>query len=91
MQTIQWPKIVVPGIVWGLILVGATIFLQQNFPDWEYLPWIVVVINAIIKAIEVNIGQPIPKPEGAEFRTMADARPTVEVKEANRLHRWLVA
>jgi len=92
METIKWPKIVVPGVVWGILLVGLTIVLGESFPQWEYLPWILVVLNALIKAIEVNTGTTVPKVEGAEYRALVENEERiVRVEKPNKLNRWLIA
>lgn len=84
-----WPKIVVPGVVWGSLLVGLTYLLVANFEGQEWLPIVLVLINAILKYIEVKIGQPIPTVTPSEYR--GEEGHVVRTPKLGILHRWLIA
>ena len=58
----MWNKygIVVPGVIWGFLLVGIGYFLQANYPNEVWLPLVVVLIGAIIKYIELQTGEDLP-------------------------------
>lgn len=87
----MWNKwgIVIPGVVWGFILVGVGYFLQANFPNEVWMPLVVVLIGAILKFIEVKTGQDLPDlppmPDG-----VAASAASSTAKKPNKGVRWLV-
>ncbi len=83
----MWNKwgIVIPGVVWGFILVGIGYFLQANFPDEIWMPLVVVVIGAILKYIEVNTGTDLP-----DFPGGVKANQPSGVKRPKKSVRWLI-
>ncbi len=93
----EWVKnIRIPGVIWALLLVAVAWFLAANFPSEVWYPIIIIVITALVKAIEVRLVDqlpPSPPPvitsDAPQMRSMASAESRTEGVKQDRMRRWL--